>query len=34
MDFWKKLEEHRSIEKQLAWEGTFADYLGIVRKSP
>lgn len=34
MDFWKRLEEHRSIEKQLAWEGTFADYLGLVKKSP
>lgn len=34
MDFWKRLEEHRSIEKQLAWEGTFVDYMEIVRKSP
>lgn len=34
MDFWKRLEEHRSIEKQLAWEGTFADYMEIVRESP
>lgn len=34
MDFWKRLEEHRAIEKRLAWEGSFSDYLEIVRKSP
>ena len=34
MDFWKKLEEHRTIEKRLDWEGSFSDYLGIVKKSP
>ncbi|MEW5899162.1 MAG: PrkA family serine protein kinase [Bacillota bacterium] len=34
MDFLKRLEEHRSLEKTLAWEGTFADYLEIVRKNP
>ncbi|MFZ5633900.1 MAG: protein prkA, partial [Bacillota bacterium] len=34
MDFWKRLEEHRSIEKQLAWEGSFNDYLQIIKKSP
>ncbi|WP_018084248.1 PrkA family serine protein kinase [Desulfurispora thermophila] len=34
MDFLKRLEEHRSLEKQLAWEGTFEEYLQIVRKSP
>lgn len=34
MDFWKKFEEHRSIEKKLAWEGTFGEYLDIVKKSP
>ncbi len=34
MDFLKRLEEHRSLEKRLAWEGTFTDYLEIVRKNP
>jgi len=34
MNFFKRLEEHRSLEKQLAWEGTFQDYLGIVREKP
>ncbi len=34
MDFWKKLEEHRSVEKQLAWEGSFSDYLEIVKQRP
>ncbi|MEW6423952.1 MAG: PrkA family serine protein kinase [Bacillota bacterium] len=34
MDFLKRLEEHRSLEKMLAWEGTFADYLKIVKKNP
>ena len=33
MDFWKKLEEHRTLEKDLAWEGTFSDYLKIVKNS-
>ncbi|MBE3588003.1 MAG: protein prkA, partial [Thermoanaerobacteraceae bacterium] len=34
MDFLKRLEEHRSLEKQLAWEGTFQEYLQIVREKP
>ncbi|GBF34178.1 serine protein kinase [Desulfocucumis palustris] len=34
MDFFKRLEEHRSLEKQLAWEGSFQDYLQIVRLRP
>ncbi len=34
MDFLKRLEEHRSLEKTLAWEGTFADYLEVVKKNP
>jgi serine protein kinase len=33
MDFWKRLEEHRSVEKKLAWEGSFGDYLEIVGKN-
>ncbi|MDD4170172.1 MAG: protein prkA, partial [Desulfotomaculaceae bacterium] len=34
MDFMKRLEEYRSLEKQLAWKGTFHDYLGIVKERP
>ncbi len=34
MNFWKKLEEYRTIEKELSWEGSFSDYLKIVQKSP
>lgn len=34
MDFWKRLEEHRSIEKRLAWEGSFNEYLALLQKSP
>lgn len=34
MDFLKKLEEHRMLERQLAWEGTFLDYLKIVKEQP
>lgn len=30
----KRLEEHRRRESQLHWEGTFAQYLEIVAKSP
>lgn len=34
MDFLRRLEEYRSLEKALAWKGTFADYLQIVKKNP
>lgn len=34
MDFWKRLEEYRSVEQQLAWEGSFNDYLQIIKKLP
>jgi len=34
MDLLKRLEEHRALEKKLSWEGTFADYLGVVKKNP
>ncbi len=34
LNFFKRLEVHRSLEKQLAWEGTFQDYLEIVREKP
>jgi len=33
MDFLKRLEEHRSLEKQLAWEGSFHDYLQIIKEN-
>ena len=34
MDFFRRLEEHRALEQQLAWEGTFLDYLELVKKDP
>ena len=34
MDFLRRLEEHRALEQQLAWEGTFLDYLELVKKNP
>lgn len=34
MDFIKRLEDHRSSEKKLAWQGTFQDYLELIKKSP
>ncbi|HOV78625.1 MAG TPA: PrkA family serine protein kinase [Bacillota bacterium] len=34
MDFLKRLEEYRSLERQLAWEGTFQDYIEIIKKNP
>ncbi|MBC7106876.1 MAG: protein prkA, partial [Firmicutes bacterium] len=34
MDFLRRLEEHRALEQQLAWEGTFLDYLELVKKDP
>ncbi len=34
MDFMKRLREHSAAERQLAWEGTFLDYLEIVKKRP
>ncbi|WP_054948568.1 PrkA family serine protein kinase [Numidum massiliense] len=34
MDILKRIAEHRQEEKKLAWEGTFADYLQIVRAQP
>jgi len=34
MELLKRLEEHRLLEKRLAWEGTFADYLKIVKAKP
>jgi serine protein kinase len=34
MDFLRRLEEYRSFEKQIAWEGTFQDYIDIVKEKP
>ncbi len=34
MDILKRIEEHRSREEKLRWEGTFAEYLEIVRNKP
>lgn len=34
MDFIKQLEDYRSAEKKLTWQGTFKDYLDIVKKTP
>lgn len=34
MDFLRRLEEYRSLERQLAWEGTFLNYLEILKKDP
>ena len=33
-DFLRQIEEQRRLEKQVAWEGTFRDYLEIVQKNP
>ncbi|RYM05781.1 PrkA family serine protein kinase [Sporolactobacillus sp. THM7-7] len=34
MDFLDKLKKFRDYEEQLKWEGTFADYLELVKKNP
>lgn len=34
MQFLQKLEAYRRQEKELAWEGTFLEYLDIVRRNP
>lgn len=34
MDILKRIAEYRSREKELQWEGTFAEYLDIVKKNP
>lgn len=34
MEILKRLEEYREQEKALQWEGTFADYLRLVRQDP
>ncbi|MFV9511223.1 PrkA family serine protein kinase [Tepidibacillus sp. LV47] len=34
MDILKKIARYQEREKQLAWEGTFVDYLEILKKNP
>ncbi|KKB71605.1 MULTISPECIES: serine/threonine protein kinase PrkA [Bacillus] len=34
MDILKKIEQYREEEQRLKWEGTFADYLEIVKENP
>src|SRR5690625_2343094 len=34
MDILNKLKSHRQEEEQLKWEGTFAEYLEIVKERP
>ncbi|HEY8424466.1 MAG TPA: hypothetical protein VIK73_00425, partial [Limnochordales bacterium] len=34
MDLHELLRRHRDEEAKLRWEGTFADYLEIVRRHP
>ncbi|GIN90319.1 protein PrkA [Siminovitchia terrae] len=34
MDILKKIEQYRSQEEKLRWEGTFADYLKLVKEKP
>lgn len=34
VDILRKIQEHREEELRLAWEGTFADYLEIVKERP
>lgn len=34
MDFLKRLSDYREREKQFHWEGTFAEYLQLVKKNP
>ncbi|CEK15480.1 putative serine protein kinase, PrkA [Chthonomonas calidirosea] len=33
-DFLRRMSEQRAHERELAWEGTFADYLDMVIKNP
>ncbi|MBE3571297.1 MAG: protein prkA, partial [Bacillales bacterium] len=34
MDILKKIEQFREKEEKLKWEGTFAEYLEIVKEKP
>ncbi|MGX9292177.1 PrkA family serine protein kinase [Bacillus sp. A015] len=33
MDILKKIEQHREEEQRLKWEGTFSDYLDIIKEN-
>ncbi|MGE6630769.1 PrkA family serine protein kinase [Bacillus sp. NPDC077027] len=34
MDILKKIEQHREEQQRLKWEGTFSDYLDIIKENP
>ncbi|MCY7503291.1 PrkA family serine protein kinase [Bacillus pumilus] len=34
MDILKKIEQHREEEQRLKWEGTFGEYLDIIKANP
>src|SRR5690554_568376 len=34
MDIFERITNHRTEEHQLAWKGTFSDYIDIVKKTP
>lgn len=34
MDILKRIAEYQNREKELQWEGTFAEYLDIIKKNP
>lgn len=34
MDFVKRLQEHRQMEREQVWTGTFKDYLQVVKECP
>src|SRR5437764_14427113 len=34
MDLIRKLEEYRTQEQALSWEGTFAEYFEVVKRNP
>lgn len=34
MDILKKIEQHREEEQRLKWEGTFSEYLDIIKENP
>lgn len=34
MEILSKIQQHREDEERLKWEGTFADYLDILRERP
>ncbi|NSL51941.1 PrkA family serine protein kinase [Calidifontibacillus erzurumensis] len=34
MDILRKIQKHREEEEKLAWEGTFAEYLEILKEKP